>query len=623
MSSRAALTLLLAVLCLAWLDAGALAASGQGNAPAPAAAASNPATQQQAVPIFPLAQLKPGMKATVYTVFQGDKVEPFTVEILGLLKNQWGPRQDIILGRVESGKAVATGVAAGMSGSPVYIDGKLLGALSLRFGPFPNEPICGITPAELMMEIKDMDQARAQGNATVKRVPLPAEFQPVSPGKPTSNQPFLTPIETPLVFTGVQPGVLEPFTGSFQQLGITPVAGGAGSGVADSRSVTDPAVLKKSLLPGSAISGLLIAGDISAGGTGTVTYNDGHRVIAFGHPFLNFGDVEMPMAKADIVTVFGSSFQPFKIANTTEVVGTLRQDRHSGILGLLGESARMIPVEATVHFGAKERSFHYEVFQNAKYTPLLVMVACFNSLSGTNEYGDEGTYHVSGAIKMDGLPDVRLENLFTNSDVPNAPPAPLGASFWIGERFMRIFNNSFEVPKISGVKFDFNVTPERRMATIDQVTIDRAEARPGEQVNLKVFLRPYRGERFVKDVSLTIPVTAPKGDLRVVFSDPDMVNRSISPHLNSNRLPGLNEIISMMNREQGNGRLFMTVLEASPTGYVEDKVMPQLPASVANVIDPNRSQNRLLLANESTILQQAIPVDYVVSGNQSVVVRVK
>lgn len=613
-SLRRYLTLVV-LLCLA---AGLAAAPQQTGAPA------GVPSQQQAVPIFPLSQLKPGMKAVGYTVFQGDKVEEFTVEILGLLKNQWGPGQDVIVARVDTGRPTITGVAGGMSGSPIYIDGKLLGALSLRFGPFPNEPLAGITPAGLMLEIKEMDQARTTpGDTGVKRVPLPPEYRSGVGSSPTSTQPFLMPIETPLVFTGIQPGALEPFLGAFRELGVMPVAGGAGSTVADPRSLTDPAVLKKALLPGSSVSGLLLTGDLSAGGTGTVTYNDGRRVLAFGHPLLNFGDVDLPMAKAEIVTTFGSPNSPTKIANATEVVGTLRQDRHSGILGVLGESARMIPVEVTVHFGAKEHTYHFQVFQNPQYTPLLIMTACYNSLQGSNDYGSEATYRVNGTIKVDGLPDVKLNNLFTGSDVANAPPAPLGASLWIGDRFTRIFNNAFERPKISGVKFDFEVTPERRMATIDQVSIDRTEARPGEQINLKVYLRPYRGERFVKDVALTIPMAAAKGNLRIVFSDPDVVNRGFNPQPNTNRLPGLNEMISMLNREQGNGRLFMTVLEASPTGYVEDKVMPQLPASVANVIDPNRAQGRLLIMNESAILQQAIPVDYVVSGNQSVVVRVK
>jgi hypothetical protein len=576
-----------------------------------------------AVQVFPISQLKPGMTGTGYTVFQGEKVESFPVEIIGRLRNQWGPRQDVILARVGGDKLLAMGVAAGMSGSPVYIDGKLVGAISLRFGPFPNEPLAGITPAELIMEINEMDKSREAGATTVKRVPLPSEFRPASPGSSTSSDAFLVPIEMPLVFAGIRPGVLEPFRSAFEELGVRPVAGGMGSALEDGRSITDPKALEQALPPGAAVSAMLITGDLAAGASGTVTYNDGHRVLAFGHSFLNFGEVEMPMAKTEVLTVMGSSFQPTKIANTTQVVGALRQDRHSGILGVLGESARMIPVEVNIRSGKRLDSFHYQVFQNAKYTPLLVTLACFNSLSAINVYGDQGTYRVQGTIQMNGVPDVRLDNLFTNSDTPNAPPPPLGASAWIGDRFTRILNSALETPRISAVKVDFEVAPQRRLATVDQVTSDKTEARPGEQVNLKVYLRPWRGERVVKDVQLTIPMTAPRGDLRIVFSDPDLVNRAGALLANPARPFSLNEIISLLNREYGNGRLYVTVLQASPTGYIEDKVMPQLPASVANVIDPNRSQNRLALTYESTILQQAIPVDYVITGNQSVVVRVK
>ncbi len=581
----------------------------------------------QPVEIFSINDVKPGMKAVGYSVFEGDRVEPFTVEVLGVLKNVWGPKQHIILARLGD-KVKKIGLAAGMSGSPVYLDGKLLGAISLRFGMFTDEPIAGITPAELMLEIKELDESQGPGMAMAaqQKVPVPDELKGLlSPQAVSGPGPevFLTPIETPLAFTGFHDGVLQQFSDLFRQMGVTPVQGGAGGGIRSPEPRTDREALKRALPPGSAVSGVLISGDLSVAGHGTVTYNDGHRVLAFGHPFFNFGKIAMPMAKAEVLTVVGSSFFPFKVVNATEVVGALRQDRHSGILGVLGEAAPMIPVEASVRSGNKHRTYRFQVFQNPKFTPMMLMVSFFHTLFSVNEYGDELTYRVRGSIQLDGFPEVKLQNLYANSEGVSGLSGPMGLSFWISERFSRIFSNPFEAPKITGVKMDFEVIQERRTAAIEHVWMEKIEARPGETLRMKVFLRPYRGERLAKDVQITIPATAPKGDLRILFSDAEMLNRSQNMMLAANRVPGLNQLISMINRERANGRLYVTLLQPSPTAFVEDKVLPSIPSSVANVIDSGRVQNRLTMLNESAIQQESIPVDYVISGSQTVVVTVK
>jgi hypothetical protein len=584
----------------------------------------------QAVEAFPVKDLRPGMKAVGYTVFEGKEVEAFAVEILGVLKNVWGPGQHIILARLGD-RVEKTGVAAGMSGSPVYLDGKLVGAVSLRVGVFAHEPIAGITPAELMLEIKELDESKGPGATLTagtagQEVPLSAELEALlKPGPVSGPSPgaFLVPIETPLAFTGFHDEVLQQFTDVFRRFGVTPVQGGAGSALRDPEPISDPEALKRALPPGGAVSGVLISGDLSVAGTGTVTYNDGHRVLAFGHPFFNFGRIEMPMATADVVTVLGSDFMSFKIVNTKQVVGALRQDRHSGILGVLGQTAKMIPVETTVRAGDRSRTYRFHVFQNARFTPVLMMLAFFNTLYRTNAYGEEVTYRVNGSIQLDGFPDVKLNNLYPNSGGRGRMRGPMGLSAWISRRFSRIFNNPFETPKISGVKVDFEVIPERRTAAIEHVWVQKNEVRPGETLDLKVFLRPYRGDRMVKDARVTIPATTPKGNLRILFSDADVVNRSQRMLLSRNRMVGLTQLISMMNQEHANGWLYITLLGPGRTVFVQDNVLPSLPSSVANVIDPRRTQNRLTLRTGSSLHQQAIPVDYVISGSQTVVVRVK
>jgi hypothetical protein len=587
---------------------------------AAALAAAQPAPPAPgAVDIFPVKDLRPGMKATGYSVFLGDQVEAFPVEIVGVMKNAWGPRQDVILARLGD-KLKNIGVASGMSGSPVYIGGKLLGAISLRVGIFTNEPVAGITPAESMMEISELDQSR--GPAPGPKVSLSADFQallgtPASAGAP-GPELFLAPIDTPLVFSGFHEAALRQFADVFRQMGVTPVQGGAGGGARAQQGGARPE-RRQALAPGSAVAAVLLTGDLSIAGTGTVTYNDGRRVLAFGHPLFNLGRIAMPMAAAEVITVLGSPLAPFKIANTGEIVGTLRQDRHSGLLGVLGERPPMVPVEATVRAGRQAHTYHFEVFQHPRYTPMLLSLALLNSLLGVNEYGDDAMYKVRGAIRLRGLPEVRLENVFASPEGPAAAPNPLIPSLWIAERFSRIFNNPFEPVEVSSVQMELEIVAERRTAVIEQVWPDRIEVRPGETLNLRVALRPYRGDRLFKDVAVKIPPNAARGDLRIALSDAEFVNRLN----NAARAAGLSQLIAALNREQANGRLYVSLVQSVPTAVIEDKVMPSIPSSFANVIDPIKTPGRMTLQAESFVEQQSVALDHVVFGMQTVTVTVK
>ena len=589
---------------------------------AAALAAAQPAPPAPgAVDIFPVKDLRPGMKATGYSVFLGDQVEAFPVEIVGVMKNAWGPRQDVILARLGD-KLKNIGVASGMSGSPVYIGGKLLGAISLRVGIFTNEPVAGITPAESMMEISELDQSRGPGPAPGRTVSLSADLQallgtPASAGAP-GPELFLAPIDTPLVFSGFHEAALRQFADVFRQMGVTPVQGGAGGGARAQQGGARPGN-RQALAPGSAVAAVLLTGDLSIAGTGTVTYNDGRRVLAFGHPLLNLGRMAMPMAASEVITVVGSPLAPFKITNTGEIVGTLRQDRHSGLLGVLGERPPMVPVEATVRAGRRAHTYHFEVFQHPRYTPTLLSLALLNSLLGVNEYGDDAMYKVRGAIRLRGLPEVRLENVFASPEGPAAAPNPLTPSLWIADRFSRIFNNPFEPVEVSSVQMELEIVAERRTAVIEQVWPDRIEVRPGETLNLRVALRPYRGDRLFKDVAVKIPPNAARGDLRIALSDAEFVNRLN----NAARAAGLSQLIAALNREQANGRLYVSLVQSVPTAVIEDKVMPSIPSSFANVIDPIKTPGRMTLQAESFVEQQSMALDHVVFGMQTVTVTVK
>jgi hypothetical protein len=586
--------------------------------------------------IMPASQLKPGMKGTAWTVFEGDRAEPVPVEIVGLWKNAWGPKQDIILAKM-FGKALRTNVAGGMSGSPVYVDGKLIGAVALRLSVFSPDAICGITPIELMLEINDLDQSRPTGARTPDKLQgkasqamaipgeLLAQVVAAGGGHALPSQPMMVPIEAPLVFSGFNTSTLESFGPIFRELGIAAVQGGASSQLYTAKPA---AGWQHSLNPGEAVAGVLVSGDMSVTGLGTVTYNDGKRVLAFGHPFFNLGPVNMPMSKGEVLMVLSSQFQPNKFANATEIVGALHQDRHSGIMGVLGQESEMIPVTVDVrsfdeHNAVRSRKdFKFNVFVQQKWTPYLMMLTLFNSISGLNEFKEEATYRLSGTVEMNGQPNISLSTMQASGEMPM--PAPMVLAGWWGDKFNRLYLNNVKTPSVKRVSVTVDLLPDRRVASIETAWVSNPEVRAGDEVAAKVYLRPYRGDRIERDFTVKIPAGLAKGDHRILLSDADTLNRMQSIAGALNRYMDLPETVSLLNQERSNNKLYVSLVQASPTAYFGDKTLPSLPSSVLNVMQAGRESNRSLFTSPETASQQAaLPFDYVVSGSYSLKITVK
>ena len=591
------------------------------------------------VEIMPLKDLKPGMKAVAWTVFQGTVPEPVPVEIIGLMKNAWGPNQDIILGKM-GGKAIRTNVAGGMSGSPVYIDGKLIGAVALRLSVFSPDAICGITPIQSMLEINDFDQSRPENAKTPDKLTAQNRGQVSVPGEMLSQlvaagamhnlpdqMPMMVPIESPVMFSGFTQNTMNAFGPMFQEMGIAVAQGGA---AATLRSAKPVAGWQHSLNPGESVAGVLVDGDMSVTGLGTVTYNDGKKVLAFGHPFFNLGPVDMPMTKGEVLMTLASSYQPNKMANATDVVGALHQDRHSGIEGVLGAEAPMIPVTMTVRSlddkgaVARSRDFHFDVFVHQKWTPYLMMLTLYNSVSELNEFADSGeeTYRLSGKVEMGGAQNISLSTMQAAGEMPM--PAPMVLAGWFGDKFNRLYLNNVKTPDVKRVNLTVDLLPERRVATIENAWVADTDVQAGEQVPVKVFLRPYRGEPIERDFTIRIPAGLAKGDHRILLSDADTVNRMQNIAGVMNRFIDLPETVSLINQERTNNKLYVSLVEASPTAYYDDKTMPSVPASVLNVMQAGRSSNRSLVTSADTATEQmALPFDYVVTGSYSLRIHVK
>ena len=580
---------------------------------------------QTSQPTIAVDQIHAGMRGYALTVFEGIKPESMDVEVLGVLHNTNGPKGDIVLIRLHGKKVEYTGVVAGMSGSPVYLNGKLAGALAFRIGEFSKEPIAGVTPIADMLEINALDKSPAEEAAATKPGVTNSAGKTAAPGDagtlPDSTQAdstqdfanYLKPIDAPLVFNGFSEDTMRRFAGQFAAAGVVPVMG-AGSVSEDKQP--------EPLEAGSAVSAILVRGDMDIAATCTVTYIDPQRLLACGHPLLQFGSVDLPMNKAQVLATLPSPLNAFKIVNTTEQAGVFVQDRHTGILGVFNKQPDMIPVTLTIHGGSGTKEFHYEVLNNPRLSPVAMMATVFNALHGVNEYGEEISYRLNGSIDVKGFPEVGLRNMFVPAE--NGQPAAMAAALSLGERFGRIYDNPYNAPAVKNVKLDFDLVRERRWARLESARTDVSEVRPGDEIIVETVLAPYRGERVVRQIPVKIPTSASKGTLRILVSDGETLDRVGRTNPAFGRKLDLASTIALLNKEHTNNRLYVSLLEADPEARVADKVMPTLPISIMNVMDGMRGNQEMIVSGESSVDETATPpLDYVVSGAQLLTVTVK
>jgi len=568
--------------------------------------------------IFPLSKVQPGLKGVAYTIFSGDQIEPMDLVVLGILHNALGPKQDVILVRLTGEKVENTGVVAGMSGSPVFFDGKLAGALSLKLGLFTKEAIGGVTPIENMLDVEKSSASPAAPAvasaaafpAAASRIPIPESFiQRTSAGSGS----FLVPIETPLISSGLYPQTLSQFGPQLSAWGMTMMAGGT------SAPSPDDAQIK----PGDMVGVDLIRGDLSISPGCTVTSVEAGRVLACGHPIFSFGSVSMPMSRAHVITTLASSMASTKILSTGGTIGTLKQDRLTGVLGQLGDGPPMIPVEVKLVTPTAEKEFHFEVIESPQLTPLLVALAAFNGIVGSPAYGEGPTLQLDGSIQVKGHTPVRLENLFAPTDAPMPTGTFVATS--VQSAFARIYSNPYELPNVEKISLRVTALADRRWAAIDNAWTEKSEVRPGESLSVKVLLRPYRGAPFIQEIPITVPPQSARGTLQLVVSDADTVNRNVESLSTGSQaqLPGLEELINLINRERQNDRLYVTLLQPTPTLLVEDKEMPNAPLSEINILDQRQNSGGARLLHQSKAGEWSVEMHQVIAGEHTLTITVK
>jgi hypothetical protein len=554
--------------------------------------------------IIPVSQIRPGMQGYAYTIFAGDQVEKFELEVIGIMPNFLGPRQTIILVQLKGPKVEHTGVVAGMSGSPVYFEGKLAGALSLKLGVFTKEPIGGVTPIEDIIHPQPQTSAQnVASDASVPQLPLPQDAASRT-SLPTGSA--LEPIETPLVFSGYQPEALRQFAGQLQSYGFVAAQGGTAAPKPDDAH----------LLPGDMAGMVLVQGDTSISSACTVTAIRANQVYLCGHPFLSLGDVQFPMARTEVVTTLSSELASTKIINVGGSIGTITGDHLTAVTGKLGAPPPMIPIDLTLAVGGAEKKLHFEMVNHPKLTPLLVGLTVFNGLTQNSLYGEGTTLHLSGEVVIHGHAPVLIENTFAPGDAFSPDGLPIALN--IQSVFSRLFTNTRETPVFDRISLRVESVPGRQSFSIESAWLEKGEAAPGETLRVRVLLRPYRGPARVEETTVRVPDQATRGNtLRVLVTDGDMLNRasrgfSFAGAGGSNA--GLDQLIALLNRERRNDRLYVGLFAPTPTILWDDKELPNIPLSQINVIDGRPTPGTVQILRESLASESSIPLGGPVSG---------
>lgn len=578
--------------------------------------------------VFPLDQVHRGLRGVAYTVFEGTQPEAMEVEILGILHNAIGPGEDMILARLVGAKPEYTGVVAGMSGSPVYVDGKLLGALSYRIGQFSKEPIAGITPIAQMFQVRDQPAALANETSLATATLPGSSAQNTSGATPVADSATVQPIETPLVFSGFSPEAIKLWQQNLSSSGLTAMSGiGGGS---SNQPQPDP------IVPGSAISAVLVRGDLDISATCTVTYIDAKQLLACGHPITQFGPVSMPMTKAEVLATLASPLNAFKIINTTETVGSFTQDRQSAIGGVLGATARMIPVSVSITHESPDnsdakpagkaddqgatRKLHFEVVDNPQITPVAIMVSIYQALLANNSYAEESSYRMNAAIDLDGYPPVHLDSLLAPTD---QAPASLQAALTVGRNFAQLYGNAARLTNVRSVNVEFEAIPGRQSLQLESVISSATRVHPGDSITIDATVRPYHGEPRNVRIPITLPASLPQGPLRVVVSDAATLDRITQSSRGSSRPLDISASIAQMNSLHANDRLYVTLLEPSAQAVLDGRTLASLPISMANVYEPLRGNQEMTLNGESAVPAGSVAAGAMLTGQQVISLQVE
>ncbi len=574
--------------------------------------------------ILPLDQVKPGLVGKGRSVFRGSRIEEFDAEILGVLPNAL-PKKSIILARLKGQGIENSGVVQGMSGSPVYVDGKLVGAVAYSFA-FSKEAIAGLTPIEEMLSLAAEPDARP-ASFSVRNAPLgkigleeycalfPDIFGPRLSVEAGGRS--LLPLGIPLLCGGLSSRAVDRVRPALARMGFLPIgsvsAGGQTGGAAGALS----------LQAGDPVSVQLVTGDVDMSALGTVTHVDGRKVYAFGHPMYNLGPVEYGMARAEVLTVVPSVDTSFKLAAAGALVGTFVQDRSSGAYGELGRIPALLPVNIKLSGGPyPAREYKIQVVNDR------ILAAFFTGSTLAMILGDaqralgDLSLSLEGDFYLDNGQSIHLEDLYSgnfDSAVNDLSGLVLAVVYFLA-------NNEFQNLGLFRLDLDIRAMEQPKSCLLEKVLLDRYEAAPGETINVKVFLRTYRGEVDVQEIQIPAPNLPGGSSFQLVLGDAAAMQQVETVQYSSLEFVprSLDQLVRLLNNLRKNNRVYLKVLSSRPGLFLKGEEMSNLPLTMKSLLaSPRASASNAQEIGVSTLGEYQLSIPYVLRGIVRIPMKIK
>lgn len=553
-------------------------------------------------------EIKEGMRGIGKTVFNGTKIEEFEVEIKGVLRNVY-PRKNVIFAVLKGGPLAETGLIGGMSGSPVYIDGRLIGAVAYGWA-FSKEPLAGITPIEDMLALfeegEESPQSHFHGGEKNAWHAGGQTLEPQGPGNSfTPAGAFLQALPIPMAVSGFEPEMLRQLSPFFSSHGLMPVL--AGSTLASTKG-SGP------LEPGAAVGLQLVKGDLNVSAIGTLTFMKDQRVLAFGHPFLSQGKVEVPLARAYIHTVASNQQVSTKVGSITgEAVGSIQEDRFGGVAGLLGPGPEMIPLTIQLIQGDSSKNFSFEVVRNPFLSPLFMNMALVTVVIAQTKTRGDFSAHTDYTINLEGLPPISNRAFFSGTDA-----FVMLQSDPFTQALLTLLNNPFEEVKIKGVSMKMKIEERLRTATLVAIRPERQTLRPGQTLKVSIYYQPFQGSIEEKEVMLTIPEEVDAGSLQLFISDMPTARRMEAERASLKYMPTtLPQLRDLLDEEGSMDELYIFLQDTKKGASLPGLEMPSLPSSVLSVLSSLPGGERMALTQRSLLLKKIIPMGYQITGSKS------
>ena len=575
--------------------------------------------------IMPLNQVKPGMKGTGRSVFLKDKIEEFEVEVLGVLKD-YNPKSSLILAKLSSPIVDSTGISEGMSGSPVYIEGKLIGAVAYGFA-FAKEAIAGITPIEEMLEVAAKEEVKSSTTGSNKipfqnRLSLDELFE-INKDVFKRNSKFvfdgrnLSQMNIPLVFSGFSPRGFEYAADVFSRMGFNPVQSGSSI-----QSFEEIKVPDFSIRPGDPVGCQLISGDLNMSAIGTVTYVDEDKILAFGHPLYGLGSVEYSMVKAQVITVVPNLSTSFKISTTGAQIGTFFQDRPSGMFGKVGNFPNMIPVNIKMLNSTGDiKEFKLSVVNDKILTPFLVNVAASNVIAAEERALGDLSIEFSGDIYLENGMNVHLEDLFSG----NFDASIVEISNLLTAVVFFLVNNEFRDLNIHKIDLLVHAEAEPKFTYLEKVWLDKYDASPGEQIQIELYTRNFRGETIAQKGAFITPHLPSGSEFYVVVADSESMRQlEASQYRMQTFVPrSLNQLLRILNNQRKNNRIYVKIIASKPGLFLKGEEMPNLPETMKSMFSsPRSATSSPTELDKSTLMYYQLPVPYVFRGLAVIPVKI-